>query len=231
MAVPGYDKSRYDRPSVTVDLVILTIRARGLHVLLVKRDVEPYRDHWALPGGFVGIDEDLEDAARRELKEETGVSDVYLEQLYTFGSPQRDPRMRVITVAYYALIPSDHLSLQAATDVNEVSWFSVDRHPALAFDHETILRYTLERMRNKIMYVPLAFRLLPEKFTLTELQLTYEVILKEPLDKRNFRKKILSSDLLEETDELRRAGCHRPAALYRFAHLPPAPPSPSHESN
>lgn len=216
MAVPGYDKNRYDRPSVTVDLVILTVRARDLHVLLVKRDIEPFKDRWALPGGFVGINEDLEDAARRELVEETGVQDVYLEQLFTFGAPGRDPRMRVITVAYYALIPSDHLSLRASTDVKDVSWFSVYDHPPLAFDHDRILDYALERMRNKIMYVPLAFRLLPEKFTLTELQQTYEIILKDTLDKRNFRKKILSSDLLMETGEMRRAGPHRPAALYRF---------------
>lgn len=211
-----YDVSKYEKPSVTVDVVILTIQDRDLKVLLVKRDVAPYKNWWALPGGFVRMTETLDAAARRELREETNVKDAYLEQLYTFGEPKRDPRTRVITVAYYALIPSDELDLAASTDVSEVQWFSVYDLPRLAFDHAKILECALQRIRNKIMYVPIAFQLLPEKFTLTELQQAYEVILNTTLDKRNFRKKILSSNVLRETREVRQEGRHRPAALYGF---------------
>jgi len=213
----GYRAEKYDKPSVTVDIVIFTVLERDLKVLLVKRDVVPYRNRWAIPGGFVRMKETLDDAARRELEEETGVSDVYLEQLYTFGDVDRDPRMRVITVAYYALIPSDELQLQASTDVNDVRWFSVYDHPRLAFDHDRIVEYALTRVRNKIMYVPIAFRLLSDTFTLTDLQGIYEVILDSKLDKRNFRKKILSSTLLKSTRQMLTGGAHRPAALYRFA--------------
>ncbi|MBM3462186.1 MAG: NUDIX hydrolase [Armatimonadetes bacterium] len=211
-----YDPGKYEKPSVTVDLVILTLGDRDLKVLLIKRKVAPYVGRWALPGGFVGMKETLEAAARRELEEEAGVRDVYLEQLYTFGDPKRDPRMRVITVAYYALIPSDELEIKASTDASDVRWYSVYDRPRLAFDHDKIVDYALDRIRNKIMYVPIAFQLLPDKFTLTELQQVYEVILNTPLDKRNFRKKILSSGLLKETREIRQEGRHRPAALYKF---------------
>jgi 8-oxo-dGTP diphosphatase len=214
--VKNYDPNKYDRPSVTVDIVIFTIRQGDLQVLLVKRKAEPFADRWAIPGGFVHLDESLEEAARRELREETNVDDVYLEQLYTFGEPRRDPRMRVITVAYIALIPSDELVLRASTDTKDVRWYSVYDHPKLAFDHDKILEYALERVRNKLMYTSIAFQLLPARFTLTQLQQTYEVILNKKLDKRNFRKKILSSELLRETDEIKRDGAHRPAAMFEF---------------
>jgi len=209
-----YDSSKYEKPSVTVDLVIFTIQERDLKVLLIRRGIPPFQGKWALPGGFVGIKEPLEAAALRELEEETGVGDVYLEQLYTFGEPKRDPRMRVITVAYYALLPWSEVV--GGTDAREARWFSVYDHPKLAFDHDKIVDYALERMRNKIMYVPIAFQLLPEKFTLTELQQVYEVILNSTLDKRNFRKKILASGLLKGTRQTRLEGRHRPAALYTF---------------
>lgn len=216
MPVRGYDPAKYDKPSVTVDIVILTLQERELNVLLVKRDVAPYKNRWAIPGGFVRIKETLEDAARRELHEETGVKDVYLEQLYTFGEVDRDPRMRVITVTWFALIPSNELDLHASTDTKDVRWFAVYERPRLAFDHDRIIDYALERIRNKIMYVPIAFQLLPEAFTLTELQNVYEAILNAKLDKRNFRKKILSSDLLKATRQVVSGARHRPAALYRF---------------
>lgn len=215
MAQTGYAPNKYDRPSVTVDLAIFTLLKGTLQVLLVKRRQPPFAGMWALPGGFVRIDESLEDAARRELREESGVQDVYLEQLYTFGHPQRDPRMRVITVAYFALVRADKQRLRAATDAAEVGWFPAYAPPPLAFDHQQILDYAITRLRYKLEYTALAFELLPEEFTLTELQETYEHILNEKLDKRNFRRKVLQADILEETGR-RRVGEHRPARLYRF---------------
>ncbi len=203
-------------PAVTVDIVIFTIQDDDLKVLLVRRKNPPFKNKWAIPGGFVRYEEPLEDAALRELYEETGVRDVFIEQLFTFGDPKRDPRMRVITVAYYALISSENLVVRPDSDVSDVRWFSTYKLPSLGFDHDRILSYALNRLRNKIMYTNIAFQLMPEKFTLTELQNAYEVILEKSLDKRNFRKKIISSHLLEKTDEKRVDGRHRPAMLYRF---------------
>ncbi len=211
----SYDPSRYERPSVTVDLVIFTLLKGTLHVLLVKRKQWPFAGMWALPGGFVHMDESLEDAARRELQEESGVDQLYLEQLYTFGDPQRDPRMRVITVAYYALVSADRQHLHAATDASDVGWFPADNPPPLAFDHRQILDYAIVRLRYKIEYTALAFELLPQEFTLTELQEAYEHILNEKLDKRNFRRKVLEAEILEDTGHYR-VGEHRPARLFRF---------------
>jgi 8-oxo-dGTP diphosphatase len=172
---------------------------------------------WAIPGGFIHMDESLQDSARRELAEETGVDDpdIYLEQLYTFGDPGRDPRTRVITVAYFALISSDLLRLRAGSDAAAADWFPAYHPPQLAFDHADILKYAVRRLRYKIEYTALGFQLLPETFTLTELQEAYEHILSETLDKRNFRRKVLSANILEETCYVR-SGDHRPAKLYRF---------------
>src|SRR5438132_9657962 len=156
-----YDASKYERPSVTVDVVMMSLRRRDLEVLLVKRRSWPYEGMWAIPGGFVNIDEALETAAKRELQEETGVQDVYLEQLYTFGDPGRDPRTRVITVVYFALLPSQHLQIRAADDAVDVGWFPVHQLPPLAFDHDKILNYALERLRGKLEYTTIAFSLLP----------------------------------------------------------------------
>lgn len=206
---------QYPHPAVTTDIVIFTIRQDELKVLLIKRALPPFQGEWALPGGFVNLDESLEAGARRELAEETGVTDVYLEQLYTFGAPDRDPRERVITVAYYALIPSDKIEIRAATDAEGVSWFGMQELPELAFDHDQILQAAHERLAAKLDYSTIAFQFMPKEFTLTELQRVYELILREPIDKRNFRKRILSLNLIRETGRERKVGAHRPAKLYR----------------
>jgi 8-oxo-dGTP diphosphatase len=213
-----YDPSKWERPSVTVDVVILTLQEGDLKVLLVKRDHWPYEGYWAIPGGFIDMRESLEESARRELEEETGLRDLYLEQLYTFGDPGRDPRTRVITVAYFALVDRKQLQPSAADDAAAVGWFSMYHLPPLAFDHAKILDYTLQRLRGKLEYTTIGFQFLPEKFTLSELQQVYQAILgkERKLDKRNFRKKIVSTGILEETGELKTEGTHRPARLYRF---------------
>jgi len=206
----------HPRPSVTVDIIIFTLREGELQVLLVRRKNPPFQGAWAIPGGFVDIDESLEDAARRELKEETGVHDVYLEQLYTFGDPGRDSRGRVITVAYFALVPAAHIQQpHAGDDAAEARWWPAYDPPPLAFDHADILAYALQRLRYKLEYSAIVFELLPEQFTLSELQTAYETVLGEKLDKRNFRRKILEAGVLEETGGYR-AGEGRPARLYRF---------------
>lgn len=207
---------REEEVRLTVDLVIFSIRDDDLHVLLIERAIAPFAGEWALPGGFVLAGESLENPATRELKEETGVKDVYLEQLYTFGEPRRDPRGRVVTVAYYALIASDH-ALSAGTDASAAKWWPASRHPALAFDHDDILHYAIERLRNKLEYTTVGFQLLPTKFTLTELQQVYEVILGRQLDKRNFRRKLELLDVLTPLKEWSREGARRPAQLYSFS--------------
>jgi len=201
---------------VTVDIVIFTLREGSLQVLLVKRGVPPFEGQYSIPGGFIRGDESLEEAALRELYEETGVRNMFLEQLYTFGDPKRDPRGRVITVAYYALIGSDKLSLVAGADAAEAQWFPASSVPPLAFDHKSILDYALERLRNKLEYTTVGFQLLPEKFTLGELQAVYEAILGRPLDKRNFRRKLALLGILTPLREWQRTG-RKPARLFRFA--------------
>ena len=201
---------------VTVDIVVFTLREGSLQVLLVKRGVPPFEGQYAIPGGFIRGDESLEEAALRELHEETGVRNEFLEQLYTFGDPKRDPRGRVITVAYYALIASDKLSLVAGADAAEAQWFPASSVPPLAFDHKSILDYALERLRNKLEYTTVGFQLLPEKFTLGELQAVYEAILGRPLDKRNFRRKLALLSILKPLREWQRTG-RKPAQLFRFA--------------
>lgn len=186
-----------------------------MRVLLVKRGIAPFAGHFAIPGGFVLEDESLDQAALRELKEETGVGDVYLEQLYSFGDPGRDPRGRVITIAYHALISADRSPLVAGTDAADAQWCAVRDLPVLAFDHRTILHYALERLRNKLEYPTVGFQLLPSRFSLTELQGVYEAILGKRLDKRNFRRKLALLKVLRPTREYRHGG-RRPARLYEF---------------
>lgn len=210
------DIRQYERPAVTVDVLIFTILDGGLKVALIKRGVPPYKGKWAIPGGFVHMDESLEEAAQREIEEEAGVANVYLEQLYTFGDPRRDPRWRVITVSYFALVPGDRVHLTAATDATEARWFDPVDAPPLAFDHRQILQTGVERLRSKLGYSSIAYGLLPPHFRLSELQKVYEVILVQELDKRNFRKKIMALDLLEATGKMDTSGAHRPAQLYRF---------------
>lgn len=213
----NYDPAHYDRPSVTVDVVIFTLISGQLHVLLVERGNWPYEGHWAIPGGFVGIDESLDDAARRELEEETGLHDLYLEQLYTFGTPGRDPRTRVISVAYMAIIRAESQQIRVSDESTDVRWFPVAALPAaLAFDHESILCLATDRLRSKLEYTTLAFQLLPEIFSILELKQIYEQILGEKLDKGNFYRKIKDARVLEDTG-MRREGRGRPTTLYRFA--------------
>ncbi|MCI0524438.1 MAG: NUDIX hydrolase [Acidobacteria bacterium] len=211
--------SDYPQPSVTVDLVIFTIAEDDLKVLLIRRGQEPFKGRWALPGGFVEIDESLEEAAARELKEEVGVTNVYLEQLYTFGDPKRDPRGRVISVSYFALVDAERQRIVAASDATDAEWHSVfdaSRLAKLAFDHGRILDYAVWRLRNKIEWTTVGYELLPKKFTLSELQRVYEIILQRPVDKRNFRKKILAQGQIIELNETRGDVAHRPARLYSF---------------
>ncbi len=204
----------YPHPAVTTDIAVFSIFEEQLNILLIQRANEPFKKHWALPGGFVEMDEDLKEGAARELYEETNLSSIYLEQLYTFGSPQRDPRERVITVAYYALVASSEVSHAATGSDVATRWFPVPSLPALAFDHKVIIDTALDRLSSKVRYSTIALQLLPQQFTMHELQNIYEIILDENLDKRNFRKKILALDYVVESGKQRSSGQHRPAKLY-----------------
>ena len=206
----------YPRAALTVDCVVFGLDDEDLKVMLIQRGLPPFEGEWALPGGFVRIEETVDEAARRELAEETGLSKVFLEQLYTFGAVDRDPRERVVSVAYYALVNLVDHRVQAATDARQAAWFPVDDVPSLAFDHAEILGVALERLRGKLSYQPIGFELLPKKFALSRLQHLYEVVLERELDKRNFRKKVLATGLLIETNEVQQDVAHRAARLYRF---------------
>lgn len=206
----------YPRAALTVDGVVFGFDEAELKVLLIQRGLEPFKGRWALPGGFVRVNETLDEAARRELTEEAGLENVFLEQLYSFGTVDRDPRERVVSVAYYALVKlSDHRA-KAATDAANAEWFPISKVPKLAFDHAEILATALERLKGKVRYQPIGFELLPPKFTLSQLQHLYEVVLESNLDKRNFRKKVLGIGLLVPLKETLMAGRHRPAQLFRF---------------
>jgi 8-oxo-dGTP diphosphatase len=207
---------QHPRPALTVHCVVFGLDDEDLKVLLVERGAEPFAGRWALPGGLVRLSETLDEAARRQLREEAGLSRVFLEQLYTFGDLDRDPRDRVVTIAYYALVNIRDHRVQAATDARRAAWFSVLAAPTLVCDHPRIVGAALERLRGKVRYQPIGFELLPEKFTLSQLQHLYETILERPLDKRNFRRKLLALGFLEETDEVQQGVAHRAARLYRF---------------
>lgn len=206
----------HPRPALTVDTVVFGYDGSALQVLLIERALAPFKGSWALPGGFVHMDETLDEAARRELREETGLGNVYLEQLYTFGELDRDPRDRVVSVAYYALVQLETHRVTGATDAKSAAWHTVDRLPTLAFDHDRIVATALERLRGKVRYRPVGFELLPRKFPLRDLQSLYEAVLGAPLDKRNFRKKVLGMELLKELDETEEGASHRAARLYSF---------------
>lgn len=206
---------RYPHPAITTDVVVFTLSEQRLKLLLIKRAGEPHSGMWALPGGFLDIHEDLDACAKRELEEETGLQDVYLEQLYTFGKPDRDPRERVISVTYYALVRADRMQIKAASDAADVKCFSLEDLPELAFDHHKIIQLAHRRLVAKLNYSTIAFQFMPDTFTLSELQAVYEILLNEKLDKRNFRKRMLALGQIEETGELRRNGKHRPARVYR----------------
>ena len=208
----------FARPALTTDCVVFGLDEEDLKVLLIQRDLPPFEGEWALPGGFVRVGESVDDSARRELQEETGLKKIYLEQLYTFGAPDRDPREHVVTVAYYALVNLIDHPPKADTDARNAAWFSLDDIPNLAFDHHTILDAALDRLRGKLRYQPIGFKLLPEKFTISELQWLYERVLEQELDKRNFRKKLNKLGILQETDEIQQDVAHRAARLYRFDH-------------
>jgi 8-oxo-dGTP diphosphatase len=203
------------RPALSVDVVIFRLQTERLETLLIKRGQPPFKGKWAIPGGFVHANESLDEAARRELQEETALQDIYLEQLYTFGDPRRDPRGRVVTVAYFALIPTTAVA-QAGDDAAEVSWSPVNDLPDLAFDHRTIIDYALRRLRYKLEYTAVGFQLLPTDFTLSELQAAYEIVLGEPLDKRNFRRRILEAKVIEETGRYTFGKVGPRAMIYRY---------------
>ncbi|MBR3889169.1 NUDIX hydrolase [bacterium] len=201
---------------ITVDTVILTLKDNDLQVLLVRRDNEPFKDKWAIPGGYVKMSENLDDAALRVLKEKTNVDNIYIEQLYTFGDPLRHPVSRVITCAYFALIRAEDIDVITADNVD---WHSVNNLPALAFDHKEIILYSLKRTRERLELCPVAYQLLNEKFTLTEMQRAYELIMGKTLDKRNFRKKVIQTEGLIELSEFSKSSSKRPARLYTFEHI------------
>lgn len=208
----------YPRPGLTVDCIIFGLdESNKLKVLLIERGHEPFIGQWALPGGFVDMNEDLERAALRELEEETGVKDVFIEQLFTFGTPNRDPRGRVVSVAYFALVNLSEHPVKPSSDARNVHWFEIDSLPTLAFDHEEIMEVAINRLRAKVRYQPIGFELLPEHFTLTQLQQLYETILgvKDTLNKRNFRTRILNMNVLREVGK-QEGVAHRPAKLYCF---------------
>ncbi|MBP7557771.1 MAG: NUDIX hydrolase [Chitinophagaceae bacterium] len=204
---------------VAVDAIVFGYsKTDGVSVLLIQRRYEPYKSSWALPGGFVLEHESLEEAVKRELKEETGATVNYLEQLYTFGEPQRDPRQRIIAVAYFALVKSaKYQELKATTDAENAQWFPIGQLPRLAFDHKEIVRVAIERVRTKIRYQPIGFELLDKKFPFSDLEKLYTVLLDRPIDRRNFAKKIMALGILDETNELAKTdGKGRPSKMYQF---------------
>lgn len=201
---------------LTVDAIVFGYHQKQMNVLLIRRQYAPFEDKWALPGGFVLPGESLETAVERELQEETGVAINYLEQLYTFGSPDRDPRQRIVTVAYFGLVNPQQFEIVASTDASEVQWFPADRLPALAFDHRQILNYALERLRNKLTYEPVGLNLLDTDFPFSDLENLYETILGRKIERRNFRRKFMGFGILKEIKVRHTAQKGRPGALFRF---------------
>jgi 8-oxo-dGTP diphosphatase len=212
----GYDPAQYDRPSVTADVVVFSPADDGLQVLLVWRLNPPFANTWAIPGGFVEMNESLEEAASRELAEETGISNVSIEQLYTFKTPDRDPRTRVITVAYFTLVPVDAVMHRPGDDALSTGWFSVDNLPRLAFDHPKIVSCALTRLRRKLEQLSGEYRLLTGEFTLPELLQVYEKILGKQLKAASFSQKIISAEILEDTGKIQKRVEGRSVKIYRY---------------
>ena len=213
----NYNSADYQKPSVAVDLVLFTIRDNQLQVLLTKRQAHPFSGMFALPGVFVGMDETLDQAAQRALYQKTGLQDIYFEQLYTWGDLDRDPRMRIISVSYYALVPADQIRMPEQSELQsqnpDTAFFPVEQLPELAFDHAEMIRYGRERIRNKVNYTDIAFSLAGEEFTLPQLQKIYEILLGQELYKANFRKKI--ADRIVPTERMLSGAKHRPSRIYQ----------------
>lgn len=207
---------KYKYPVIATDVVILTVDENELKVLLIKMKKKPYEDCWAMPGGLVGGDESVDDAAKRQLFTKAGIKNVFLEQLYTFGEVDRDPFGRVISVSYFALISSVGINLKTAEEYEDIQWFSVDNLPKLAYDHKKIIKCAVERLRAKLEYTNIVYSLLPVEFTMREMQKAYEIILDKKLDKRNFRKKIFSLNLIKNIGKKTAGDTNRPAELYKF---------------
>lgn len=207
---------KYPHPAVTTDSVVFGFDGKSLHILLVERGIEPYKGSWALPGGFMKIDETVEDCAKRELSEETGVTDVYLEQFHTFSAVYRDPRERVVTVAFFALVRKSDFQLLAGDDAARASWFEVDELPPLAFDHDEIIKMAREHIKEVLRTRPIAFKLLDEKFSIAELQRLYEAINGTQYDRRNFHKKMTSTGYLRSEGVSTVANHNRFPNLYSF---------------
>jgi 8-oxo-dGTP diphosphatase len=202
---------------VAVDAVVFGYDAEeGVSVLLIKRKFEPFQKSWALPGGLVKEEESLEEAVRRELREESGVDVTYLEQLYSFGKPDRDPRNRVVSITYYGLVQPKDYQLSAQTDAEDVAWFNINKLPKLAFDHKLIVDTAIKRLRGKLAYEPVGFELLDKKFPFSDLEKLYQTLLDKELDRRNFKKRIMSYGFLEELDESIQRSVGRPATLFQF---------------
>ena len=205
---------KYPHPAVTTDCVIFGFDGSELQVLLIERGIEPFKGKWAFPGGFLNMDETAGEGALRELKEETGLENAYIEQFNTYSDPWRDPRERVITIAHYALVRIQEV--KGGDDAAKAQWFPIDEVPQLAFDHDKILRDAMRKLRERIHFEPIGFELLPEKFTMKELQILYESILGVKFDRRNFAKKMMHYELLNQLDETVRPTAKRDALLYSF---------------
>lgn len=214
-----YCVKRTQNISLTVDTLVFGYdRETGVSLLLIKRKNPPFKDKWAIPGGFVDEKESLESAAERELQEETGIKPDYLEQLYTFGKPNRDPRSHTVSVAYLAIVhPSKVKKIKAGSDASKAEWFSIKNLPLLAFDHKAIVSMALERLQNKLSYQPIAFEFLDYKFAFSELENLYSTLLETHIDRRNFKKKVMKTGVLEELDEKAPStGAGRPGNLFQF---------------
>ena len=214
MTVKGTYTYDYPRPAVTTDCVIFGYDGKELKVLLIERGIEPFKGCWAFPGGFLNMDEDALAGARRELKEETGLEDAFIEQFHTFSEPGRDPRGRVITIAHYALVKIQEV--EGGDDAAQARWFSIDEVPPLAFDHDRILRMAMSRLKERIHFEPVGFELLPDVFTMPQLQNLYESILEVHFDRRNFASKMLKLGILEDTGDRPAGASSRIPVSYRF---------------